>query len=303
MDKKRRQFLYFILIAIIEHVFVIAMLSALIYTEPVDVSERRDSVTVTLEETKKEPEPPLKKIVIKKPPKKEPEKEKKLVLEKKKEIKEELPTMPKIKVFDSANADAGVPMKLPSTIARIADVGSDSILRASEIDRSDLLAQNVAQDIKAGQPIKDSRKPQINVSSPIQHGKGKSDLSKATEAGSASGKLPSYTEYSGPISDVARPGFVGDIRGEIAGRRVIAWPNLPDEIKGTQGGSTTLEITVDPAGNVINVRIIRKSGSPKLDKIAMDYVEQIRFEALPKNVQQRNQKGEVMINFELARGN
>ncbi len=211
--------------------------------------------------------------------------------------------MPKMKIIDSASADAGVPMKLPSTIARIADVGSDTVLRASEIDKTDLLAQDITTDLKTGQPLKDLRKPQINVSSPIQHGKGKSDSSKATETGSIPGKLSSYTEYSGPISDVARPGFVGDIRGEIAGRRVIAWPGLPDEIRETQGGSTTLEITVDPAGNVINVRIIKKSGSPKLDKIAMDYVEQIRFEALPKNVQQRNQKGEVMINFELARGN
>ncbi|MGQ9607830.1 MAG: energy transducer TonB [bacterium] len=303
MDKKRRQFFYFILVAIIEHIFVIAIVAALIYTEPAEVSELRDAVTVTLEEIKKEPEPPLKEIVIKKPPKKKIEKEKKLVLENKKEIKEELPTMPKIKVIDSASVSAGVPMKLPSTIAQIADIGSDTVLRASEIGRSDLLAQNIAPDLKTGQPLKDTRKPQVNVFSPIQHGKGKSDLSKASEAGSLPGKLPSYTEYSGPISDVARPGFVGDIRGEIAGRRVIAWPNLPDEIKGTQGGSTTLEITVDPTGNVINVKIIKKSGSPKLDKIAMDYVEQIRFEALPKNVQQRNQKGEVTINFELARGN
>lgn len=303
MDKKRRQLIYFTLIAIIEHIFVIAIVAALIYTEPVEISERRDAIPVTLEEVKKEPEPPLKNIVIKKTPKKEPEKEKKIVLEKKKEIKEELPTMPKIKIADSANADAGAPLKLPSTIARIADVGSDTVLRASEIDKANLIAQDIAPDLKVGQPLKDSRKPQIDVSSPIQHGKGKSDSLKTTETGSLPGKIPSYTEYSGPISDVARPGFVGDIRGEIAGRRVIAWPKLPDEIKETQGGSTTLEITVDPAGNVINVRIIKKSGSPKLDMIAKDYVEQIRFEALPKNVQQRNQKGEIMIDFELARGN
>ncbi len=61
MDKKRRQFIYFILAAIIEHVFVIAIVAALIYTEPVEVSESRDSIIVTLEEMKKESEPPTKK--------------------------------------------------------------------------------------------------------------------------------------------------------------------------------------------------------------------------------------------------
>jgi len=33
----------------------------------------------------------------------------------------------------------------------------------------------------------------------------------------------------------------------------------------------------------------------------MDYVEQIRFEQLPKNVQQKTQRGEIVINFELAK--
>ena len=58
---------------------------------------------------------------------------------------------------------------------------------------------------------------------------------------------------------------------------------------------------MDTAGNVIKVKIVTKSGSSRLDRIAMNYVEQIRFEQLPKNVQQKTQRGEIVINFELAR--
>ena len=300
MQQNRKRSIYFLLASIVEHVFIIALVAALIYSEPSDIAEKQDSIVVSLEEMKiKEPEPRLKLVVQKK--KKEPAKKNEVV---KKEVKADLPIVPKLKIQDTTSLGSDIPLQLPTTVAKVSDFGSDAILKSSNIESRKPKVSDIETSIGVETHFKSSKRPSVSSVSPpsAQQGKGKSDTSKAAEPGYATGKNPSFSERSGPLSDVARPGFVGDIKGEIAGRRVIAWPPLPGELSGTQGGSATLEIVVDPSGNVTKVRITKKSGSPRLDRVAMDYVEQIRFEALPKNVQQKTQKGEILINFELAKG-
>jgi TonB family protein len=114
--------------------------------------------------------------------------------------------------------------------------------------------------------------------------------------------VSSRDERLGPSSEVARPSFVGDITGDIAGRKVVFWPTRPEGFSGTEGGSATIKFWVDPAGTVTRVKISKKSGNPGLDKIAAAYVQQIHFEELPRNFQQKVQSGEISINFELIRG-
>jgi TonB family protein len=105
----------------------------------------------------------------------------------------------------------------------------------------------------------------------------------------------------GPSDEVAKPSFAGKISGELEGRAVVSWPNPPTGYSGTGGGKAIVKFWVDPAGSVIRVEINKKSGSPKLDSMAMEYVKQIRFVALPENVQHRTQWGEIPIEFELTR--
>jgi len=143
--------------------------------------------------------------------------------------------------------------------------------------------------ISVGSAVKGPKKAEFTGVVPTYDGgKGK--------GGKTVGNDPKYNP--GNSSGTTRPRFIGDIRGEVAGRKVIFWPRLSEEVKGTKGGSATLEITVDPAGNVTKVEIVKKSGNNTLDRIAMSYVKQIRFEELPKSVQQKDQLGEIIINFE-----
>jgi TonB family protein len=194
--------------------------------------------------------------------------------------------------------------KLPKTFVNVTDIGMgrDQILRSPGPEKGIKNTQEIVPtDNLVGSAVKGPRKAEFTGVVPsFDGGKGK--------GGKTAGNEPTYNPRNSSSSvgtsdspGATRPGFIGDIRGEVAGRKVIFWPRLPEEVKGTEGGSATLEITVDPAGNVTKAKIVKKSGNNTLDRIAMSYVKQIRFEELPKSVQQKDQRGEVIINFELAK--
>ena len=302
----KRELGAFFLLSVAEHLIIIVIVIMLIYSGPINAVPEESVLTVTMEEIKKEPEPPLIKIV---PPKKKAKQEKKADLVNTKKEPNESITPPKLKIKSTTDVDSGSQMasvpKLPRTFADIPDSGSgkDPMLRSPGPEKGIKRSQETAPTIdnSVGSALKGARKTEFTGVVPtFEGGKGK--------GGTAVGKSLTYNpgNSSFPVgttnsSGATRPGFVGDIRGEVAGRKVLSWPKLPEEVKGTEGGSATLEITVDPAGNVTKVKIVKKSGNNMLDRIAMGYVKQIRFEELPKSVQQKDQRGEVVINFELAK--
>jgi len=277
----------------------------LIYSGPIDIIKAESAISVTLEEAKPE-EPPLIKVTRPKP-----KQEKKINIPQKKEDINKPAEPPKLQVkmttnmAQGSNTMASLP-KLPKTFTNVLDQspGRNSILRSpGPEDGIQKSSEAIAiPDKGVSSAFKGARTSDANsIVPPTESGKGKGGTAVGREPVYSQGK-PSFTSDSkGTTTGAARPGFIGDIRGEVAGRKVVWWPKLPEETKGTEGGTVTLEITVDPAGNVTKVIIVKKSGSPKLDRIAMDYVEQIRFEQLPKNVQQKTQRGEIVINFELAK--
>lgn len=302
-NRDRKNIFIFFLVALIEHVFIVAIVAALIYSEPPsEIQEKRDAVIVTLVEKPKEvKEPPL---VVKRVKPKKTTKEQKSKRDQVERANVAPPPMPKIKIAEATSSGTDVPLQLPNTTARIVDTGDSFILRSSEADRPSQRIGDILSTGTIDAAPKISQKPGLTaVVSPGQPtGKGKSTAPQARGTDIVPYKPTTLTDRTGPSTGVAKPGFVGDIRGEIAGRRVIFWPNISGDLRDTQGGTAILEILVDPEGNVIEVKLIQKSGSPNLDRIAINFVKQIRFEALPKNVQQRNQRGEILINFELARG-
>jgi len=278
----------------------------LIYSGPIDIIKAESAISVTLEEAQPEEEPPLIKVTRPKP-----KQEKKVNIPQKQEDINKPAEPPKLQVKMTTNMDQGsnamasLP-KLPKTFTNVLDQspGRNSILRSpgpeDSIQKSSetvtIPDKGVSSTFKGGRTSNTSA-----IVPPIESGKGKGGTTVGREPVYSPGN-PSFTsESSESKTGAARPGFIGDIRGEVAGRKVVWWPKLPAEVKGTEGGTVTLEITVDPAGNVTKVIIVKKSGNPKLDRIAMNYVDQIRFEQLPKNVQQKTQRGEIVINFELAR--
>ena len=91
-----------------------------------------------------------------------------------------------------------------------------------------------------------------------------------------------------------------EISGEVSGRAVISGLEKPLQSKGKQGGGVHLSFKVRPEGSVFNVQIKpgrTTIGEVRLKERARRYVEQIRFSALPKNVSQVVQSGEIFINF------
>ena len=296
----------FFIVSAAEHAILVVIVVMLIYSGPIEVVPQ-DAMPVTLEQIKQEQIKPEEKFI---PPKPKIKQEKKVASEEKKKESGKPVEPPKLKIKSTTDVDSGsqtiaaVP-KLPKTFANVLDdsTGNEIILRSPGPEKGVSKSQDTVPVFDKGvsSAVKITKNPEAGIVPSFDSGKGKGGVSVGKESDYVSSGQKTTVGPSGLPTGAARPGFIGDIKGELAGRKVIFWPKLSQEIKGTESGSVTLEIEVDPAGNVSKVRIVEKSGSPKLDRIATDYVRQIRFEELPKNVQQRVQKGEIIINFELVR--
>ena len=303
----KRELGAFFLLSVAEHLIVVLIVIMLIYSGPINAVPEDAGVTVTIEEIKKEPDPPLIKIVS---PKKKAKQENKVAQENKKKEPNEPVAPPKLKIRNTTDVESGSQAmasmpKLPKTFANVTDKGAgrDLILRSPGPEKGIKRTQETVPTIdnSVGSAVKGPRKAEFTGVVPtFEGGKGKGGKTVGNES-KYNPKNSSFPVGTSDSPGATRPGFIGDIRGEVAGRKVIFWPRLSEEVKGTEGGSATLEITVGPAGNVTKVKIVKKSGNNTLDRIAMNYVKQIRFEELPKNVQQKDQRGEIIINFELAK--
>ena len=84
--------------------------------------------------------------------------------------------------------------------------------------------------------------------------------------------------------------------GDVQGRIVESWPEIP-EYTGKDVGKVVLKFWVTPQGDVFNVQAKLKAGNPLLVKLAKRFVEDIKFAPLPKGAKQKNQWGEITIDF------
>ena len=84
--------------------------------------------------------------------------------------------------------------------------------------------------------------------------------------------------------------------GDVQGRIVESWPEIP-QYTGKDVGKVVLKFWVTPQGDVFNVQTKLKAGNPLLVKLAKRFVEDIKFAPLPKGAQQKNQRGEITIDF------
>jgi TonB family protein len=254
----------------------------------VDIAESSDrEVIVTIEEIEEQQEPLLAEIVPREAA-----------------MLEKPPTLPKIEIESVTATDPGTEIEdsapqLPRTLARITDTGADMVLRSPGREEKEQRYEDTIPALDMESALESSKKPSLEI--------GPSE--KVKEGSEVTVARPPYVrddvfspdERLGPSDEVAKPGLFGQPTGQVAGRKVISWPKPPEGHKGTEGGSVAIKFWVDPAGSVIKVEVSKKSGNPELDRIAEELVEQIRFEALPENVQQRTQWGEIPVNFELTR--
>ncbi len=82
------------------------------------------------------------------------------------------------------------------------------------------------------------------------------------------GGTPGADNYEGT------PGSGGGISHNISGRNIVAFP--PREAEFKEGGTVTVRITVNRAGNITDKRIV-SSSNPQLRELALKKVNSIRF--------------------------
>lgn len=284
----KKELASFFLIAVAEHVAVIIIFSMLIYAEPVNTAESQDEAIPVTIETIEPPEPV--------PPE---------IIPQERATIENQPVLPKIEIQDITATDMGTEIEdavpqLPKTAAQIRNTNAEIILRSPGFRDRDQQYQDTVPAPNMESALKSSERPSLDIG-PSKTSKDNPETTIARPPESTRRDVSSPDDRIGPSDEVAKPSFAGKISGEIAGRRVVFWPNPPTEFRGTGGGTATIKFWVDPAGSVIKVEINKKSGSPNLDAIAMEYVKQIRFVALPQNVEHRDQWGSIPIDFKLTR--
>ncbi len=285
----RKELASFFLIAVAEHVGVIAIFAILIYGEPVDVAEPMDrEIVVTLEELKQQQEPlPIE------------------IIPSERTVLDNAPMLPKMEIQKVTTTETGIEIEtsapqLPETLAQVANNGTDMVLKSPGPEQREQFNKDALPALNMDSALDSSKKPTLEI--------GPSERARGGTEGTTV-RTPEYvrdgTSFTdkrlGPSDKVEKPNFAGNITGQIAGRKVVFWPELSDKYGGTKGGSAVIKFWVDPAGSVTKVKISKKSGSPVLDRMASKYVEQMRFEELPKNSRHITQWGEIPINFELTR--
>jgi len=287
----KKELASFFLISVAEHVFIIAIFAALIYGEPASIAEETpDDELIVSVETIEQKDPILAEIIprermeVKKPP-----------------------ALPKMEIETVTPSDRGPEVEgsvpqLPRTVADVEDTGDDMVLRSPIAKQTEQNRQDdrlPALDVET--TLDNSQKPSLEIG-PSDRAKSETSRTVGIESKDGRDDISFHDERVGPSDEVAKPSFAGEITGDIEGRRVVSWPKPPEGYAGTKGGSVVVKFWVDPAGNVTKVELSKKSGSPKLDRMATEYVKQIRFEELPKNFKRIAQWGEIPISFELTRG-
>lgn len=284
----KKELASFFLVSVAEHVGVIVIFAVLIYGEPEGLAETRDKELFLPVDVIEQQEPLLTHLIPREMT-----------------AAEKPPTLPKVRIRSITATDPGVDIensvpRLPRTQAQIVDTDTDDVLRSPNPKEREQPYQSTVPASDVESALESSKKPSLEIG-PSERVKEGPEATIARRPEYARDDIYSPDEQLGPSDEIARPSFAGEITGDLAGRRVVSWPKLPSGSTGTEGGSTAIEFSVDPAGYVTQAKAIRKSGNPGLDRIAEEYVRQIRFEELPKRFQQIVQSGKISISFELIR--
>ena len=87
-----------------------------------------------------------------------------------------------------------------------------------------------------------------------------------------------------------------NLEGEVQGRALKNVPDPPSGV-GADGGTVKLKFEVKPNGQVYNVVIKEKAGSPQLERLAREWTQKLLFAPLPANADQKDQSGEITVVF------
>lgn len=273
-----RKLRFFIIVAFVEHIFIVVALSAIVYTKP-PIKKDLNRATMTVEFSS--PQKQRKKLQsmpqatmpnIKTPPLKTKSAVSKYLSSSENDVISSIPTRSR-----SYKLSAG----------GLATGKFDKLTDQTTGERLDSGLKNTRMSQKPGEY---SSSPQIGLPS-----KGGRPSSQGRVGPMTSGRVATSSSLESS-NRVQKGGGLFQITGEVKGRRVTHWPDVP-EVQGREVGVVVLTFWVNPEGEVSSVLIKRKAGDPLLEKKAKQFVEQIRFARLPKGVEQRLQMGEITIDF------
>lgn len=278
----------FLIIALAEHIVITLAVAAVIYTKPPDNDQERQFEVDLLElPPKKEelPEEEQVQIVI-------PQGEEQIA------VSDKLPSFQFQRTgsqyLGRPDSDIKLP-NLPRTAG--ADINPDQMFSAPKTRDAE---QGERANSNTILPFRDAPNKPGLYGGPIARDTFPEKGNKSTSAGRI-GTPTSKNIADAPSLGASRkpgvgPGGIQITGGEVQGREVEDWPDIPEYL-GKEVGRVVLKFWVTPQGDVINVQTKLKAGDPQLEKLAKRYVEGIKFASLHKRAKQRNQWGEITIDF------
>jgi len=278
----------FLIVALIEHIIIVIALAAAIYTSPPEKNQE-ENFEVEL---------------IDLPPKREkiPEEEEVYITVPK--VEEDVSVSDKLPEFQfsrSGSRNLGMPdfdvnlPNLPRTAG--ADINPDRIFSSPKTRDAE---HGPRTDSDTNLPFKDTPDRRgayggIKALDTIPE-KGDKRISAGRPGTSTSKYVANAPSLGASRKPGVGPGGVNITAGDVQGRMVEYWPEVP-EYSGKDVGKVVLKFWVTPQGDVFNVQAKLKAGNPLLEKLAKRFVEEIKFAPLPKRAKQKNQWGEITIDF------
>ena len=278
----------FLIFALVEHIIIVIALSAAIYTKsPEKIQD--DKFEVELVElppnSKKIPEEEQIYVTI-------PKAEEKI------DISDKLPTF---QLSRSGSRNLGTPdfdVKLPNLPRTAgADINPDRIFsspKTRDAERGERTDSDTILPLKDAPPRPGLYGGTVALDTMPEKG------DKRVSAGRPGTSTSRYVADAPSLGTSRKPGLgpggVSITAGDVQGRMVEYWPEIP-EYSGKDVGKVVLKFWVTPQGDVFNVQTKLKAGNPLLEKLAKRFVEDIKFAPLPKRAKQINQWGEITIDF------
>ena len=285
--RKKGRFSTFFIVAIFEHIILVIFLAAAIYTP---VPEKDDSRRFEVE------------VVVDMPTKQEEQ------LEEKVEIKtysaddiapvpDELPTFQFDRTGGYGPSAPDFDIPLPNVPRRAAaDVNPDKMLRAPssrKVERGQ--RRDSTGRLRYARPTDEPGKYSATPRDILPE-KGKGRITAGQHGPRTSRNVTAAPGVGASRKLGLGPGGVNITGGTVKGRSVDYWPDIPEH-PGKESGEVALKFWVTPQGNVNKVEIKTKAGDPALEKKAKEFVKAIKFAPLAKREEQKNQWGEITIDF------
>ncbi|MGD0566471.1 MAG: TonB family protein, partial [Candidatus Goldiibacteriota bacterium] len=130
----------------------------------------------------------------------------------------------------------------------------------------------------------------------LDMGTNRENLRNLTDNGEPANNAVSEDTGAEPEEAEAVAGGAPTITGELSTRRyrAIDWKfpeKLPEETE------LMIEITVLQSGFIKNVKLVRTSGYPELDRMAFSQVRKMQFDPLPEGASDEEQAGVLLFKF------